>query len=169
MPREAIAPGGLAGTRSTQREPQGEPTRKRRRNAEAISDRYYIDPRIIPAGMSYEWKRLKVAGMEDGEHQGNLMEYGAWTHVPAERHPELAGKNAKPGSMIIRGDNVLMERPVELTREAQSEDLAAARAQTGDQYRKLGLAPDNTLPRTPPKARREYEPVEIPDDETEAA
>ena len=96
----------------------GERLTRRRRTADPL----YIDPRIIPPGMSYEWKRESLFGKPDGSHQIGLRE-NHWRAVPAERHPDLA----EDGQSVIRkGDTILMERPKYLTEEAQMEDLSEA-------------------------------------------
>lgn len=93
---------------------------RRRRTANPLE----YDPRIVPAGMSYEWKRETLLGKPEVEHQIGLRE-NHWRAVPASRHPHLA----QAGEEIIRRrDLVLMERPKYLTEEAQMEDLQEAMA-----------------------------------------
>lgn len=98
----------------------GERLTRRRRTADPLA----IDPRIIPQGMSYEWKRESMFGKPDGEHQIALRE-NHWRAVPASRHPELAQQGDE---VIRRRDTILMERPKYLTEEAQMEDLTEAMA-----------------------------------------
>lgn len=96
----------------------GERLTRRRRTA----DPFAFDQRLVPAGISYEWKRESVHGKPDAEHQINLRE-NHWKPVPASRHPELAFEG---DSVIRRGGTILMERPKYLTEEAQMEDLQGA-------------------------------------------
>ena len=91
---------------------------RRRRTA----DPFYIDPRLIPPGFSYEWKRESIFGQPDGEHQIGLRE-NHWRAVPAARHPELASAG---DTVIRRGGSLLMERPKYLTDEARLEDIHEA-------------------------------------------
>lgn len=98
----------------------GQRLTRRRRTANPLD----FDQRIIPAGMSYEWKRESLLGKPDGEHQIALRE-NHWRPVPAARHPELAQQGEE---VIRRRDTVLMERPKYLTEEAQMEDLSEAMA-----------------------------------------
>lgn len=91
---------------------------RRRRTANPLD----FDQRIIPTGMSYEWKRESLLGKPDGEHQIGLRE-NHWRPVPASRHPELAQQGEE---VIRRRDTILMERPGYLTEEAQMEDLSEA-------------------------------------------
>lgn len=154
--------------RAAQREPVREPTRdsaRSRRNANASTDRFYINPDKIPEGMDYNWKRLSVKGEIDTEHQIDLAENG-WTPVPAERHPDKAGRDAAPGSSIVRGGQVLMERPKILSKEANQEDLDKSREQLRTQFLRLGQTERGALPRERPKARRTYEPApaDVPND-----
>lgn len=102
-PRQAVAP------------TSGERLHRRRRT----TDVFYVDPRIIPPGMSYEWKRESIFGQKDNEHWIGLRE-NHWTPVPAARHPELA---AKGETAIRRSGTVLCERPSYLTDEARMEDI----------------------------------------------
>jgi hypothetical protein len=89
-------------------------TRKRR-----TTDVFYVDPRIIPQHMSYEWKRESVFGQPDSENMIQARE-NHWRPVPAARHPELA---AVGESTIRRGGSVLCERPKYLTDEAMLENI----------------------------------------------
>ena len=50
--------------------PGGERLTRRRRT----QDPFYIDPSIIPPGISYEWKRQSVFGQPDNEHWFGLRE-----------------------------------------------------------------------------------------------
>lgn len=93
----------------------GERLTRRRRT----QDPFYVDPRVIPQGMSYEWKRQSIFGQPDNEHWIGLRE-NHWKPVPAERHPELAVAGE---SVIKRGGTVLCERPKYLTEEAALEDI----------------------------------------------
>jgi hypothetical protein len=155
--------------RTEQRAEQRAPIR-RRRNSQAMTDRYFVDKAKVPEGMDYEWKRASYGGLEDREHQIALAEYGAWTPVPAERHPELFGPGAKKGDVIVRGANVLMERPKELTEEARAEDAATAADQVSTQVKRLGLSTHKDMPRQKNQQKLKHEfatGVEVPADEDE--
>ncbi len=96
----------------------GERLVRRRRTA----DPFAFDQRIIPHGVSYEWKRESVFGEQDVPHKIEMRE-NHWRAVPASRHPELA---VGDDSVIRRGGTVLCERPKYLTEEAQMEDIGEA-------------------------------------------
>lgn len=136
------------------REPQRDMQRGRRANT-GPARRFEMDQGSIPDGMDYNWKRITCKGETDTEHQIECAENG-WTPVPAERHPEKAGRNAPTGSMIVRGGLVLMERPSQLTKEATVEDERNATDQIRTQFKRLGQAKEGAMPRTKPKARRTW-------------
>jgi len=152
-------------TRSAQRTDQREPLRRQSRTA---ADRFHIAKTSIPDGVTYEWKRITYNGKEDLEHQIDLAENG-WTAVPADRHPELSGRKAEVGSMIVRGGLVLMERPAELTFEARQEDKAKAKEQLTTQIHRLGLTERGTLPRNKPTVGRSFGPAADAGDAGDAA
>jgi hypothetical protein len=102
------------------------------------SNRFDFDRDLIPAGMTYEWKRASIFGQEDTENLISL-EMNGWTPVPADRHKELMGKRATQGGEIKRGGLVLMERPAEVSIEAREMDTFAARHQVAAQIQRLGL------------------------------
>lgn len=137
-------------------------TRLTRKSKTGATDRYGIDPSLVPAGMTYEWKRKTFLGKEDSEHQLNLTQDG-WKAVPAERHTELATGKGE----IVRGGLVLMERPTYLTEEARAEERGEASSIVASQMQKLtGGIPD--LPagfdRRPTRLNKGYERTSIPDD-----
>ena len=119
---------------NTQRSQQRAPQRVIIRTAE---NRYLVDESRVPDGMSYEWKRTAVLGVEDDEHQTNLQNNG-WTPVPASRHPELAGLKAGKDAVIVRGGLMLMERPKDLTDEAHRSDKRRADEQLTTQLKRVG-------------------------------
>ena len=129
-------------------------TRKRKSG----SDQYYIDPSLIPPGVSYEWKREATYGAKDYSYTMGLQENG-WEPVPAARHPNFM----PPGysGAIERGGLVLMERPIELTEEARQEDYQNALAPIRANAQRLGEAGPGEAPRT--KAVIKTSLGEIPD------
>lgn len=123
--------------RPIQRSEQRTPQRVRPMIRTSLN-RYQLDDRRIPSGMTYEWKRKSVLGQEDVESQINY-EFNGWTAVPPERHPELMGSRATAAQEIVRGGLVLMERPREVTDEARDLDEFAARNQVAAQMQRLKL------------------------------
>lgn len=86
------------------------------RNRKRTEDKFYVDPKMVPPGVSYEWKRKSCYGAEDRDHITNLMD-NHWKAVPQERHP---------GLVTEKDGQILMERPKYLTDEAREEDYSIA-------------------------------------------
>lgn len=108
-------------------------------------DKFYIDPKIIPDGWSYEWKTFTVLGKENPSYQVAMAHKG-WEAVPRSRHPHLMPINHH-GETIEREGMVLMERPLEITQDAKARDLRTARAQVRGKEEQLGGAPNGTFDR----------------------
>lgn len=125
-------------------------------------DPFFIDPRLVPAGWTYEWKRYSINGMVDSDHMVAMREAG-WRVVPQKRHPsmvyEMDGNGTGP---IVKRGQVLMERPLDYSIEARAEDRARAEQQVHDQEAQIGLANQGEAPRTAPSIRRTHEAVDIP-------
>jgi hypothetical protein len=98
--------------------------RERKRKHNNSEDKFAIPKHLIPEGLSVEWKRESVVGQEDPHYMAELHENG-WRPVDVSMIPSLMPEGYK-GAIRMKG-LVLMERPIELTREAQAEDLANAR------------------------------------------
>ena len=128
-------------------------------------DEFYIDPRIIPEGWSYEWKMNTVLGQPNPAYQVQLQRMG-WDCVPAERHPEMMPAGDKH-SIIERKGMVLMERPADLTEEAKNIETRKARRQMQSKQEQLGQTKPGEFERNNKdtalvKIKTRYEPVQIP-------
>lgn len=102
---------------------------------------FEYDARKTPHGYRYEWKRCKLAGMEDEDNM-IMAEQNGWTPVPASRHPELAGQRraqTEPNAPIIRRGLMLMEQPEEWYRQSQTLDKFKADDNLESQIQRLGL------------------------------
>jgi hypothetical protein len=130
-------------------------------------DEFFIPKDIIPDGWSYEWKRRTVLGQEDPSYQVALAKQG-WETVPADRHPEMMPMGWK-GSLIERKGMVLMERPLEITKEVQAHDLRKARLQVRQKEAQLNSAEQGHFGRTKSdgtslvKINKSYEAMPIPE------
>lgn len=129
-------------------------------------DKFYIDPKIIPDGWSYEWKRVSVLGKEDPSYSVAMAHKG-WEAVPLSRHPHLM-PIGHPGQTIDREGLMLMERPLEITQEAKNRDLRVARAQVQGKEAQLSGAPAGQFERDNKgapmvKVKKSFEHVLIPD------
>jgi hypothetical protein len=161
-PAEEVAPAvsrpAMRPRATDAREPQheqlhAEPRRTRRRKSTAQEDMFYIPVDQIPEGSSYEWKRWSVNGLEDPFYIAQLREQG-WEPVNPKRHPTWV----PPGYSqphIIKGGQILMERPMELTEEARLESRQLARQQVRVAEQRLGKTPEGELARVAPKLTKE--------------
>lgn len=140
--------------------------RERKRKNDNSVDIFNIPAHLIPAGTSLEWKRESVIGAEDPHYMVSLHEQG-WRPVDVSMIPELMPEGYK-GAIRMKG-MLLMERPIELTREAQQEDARNARRAVRAKEEQLGATPAGTLSRDHPSARantfvnKSVEPGAIPD------
>ncbi len=130
------------------------PERRRRRSydmAAAAADKFYFPKEQIPPGSSYEWKRLSVYGLEDPFYIASMREQG-WEPVDPKRHANLLPADYKE-RYIVREGLILMERPEELTRQAEEEMKTIARRQVREAEQRLGMTPNGTLSRDHPDLR----------------
>lgn len=130
-----------------------------------ITDKYYIDPSIIPDGWAYNWKRHTIYGQEDPSYQIQLAKEG-WTPVPRARHPEKM-PHGSTSEVILLDGQILMECPLEIVEERRMLSQRAARNQVRAKEAQIAGTPEGTLsrddPRVAPKIKKAYSPVEIPE------
>jgi hypothetical protein len=143
---------------------RAEQIRNRTRDAEtdmAIYDKFYIDPRDIPDGWDYNWKRYETLGQKDGSYEVELAQAG-WEAVDSVRHPHMMPSNYK--GPIVREGMILMERPAEISNRAKFLELQEARRVVKEKERALGMAPTGTFERDQRRTQinKEYIPMEIP-------
>ena len=119
--------------------------RTRRRSSSHNQDEFYIPVEEIPDGLSYEFKRVRVMGKEDPFYLAQMREQG-WEPVPSSRHPTWVPPGYTEPN-IIKGDQILMDRPMELTLEAQGEARQQARQQVIEAEQRLGKTPKGELTR----------------------
>lgn len=130
------------------------------------TDDFYIPPHYIPDGWSYEWKRKLTMGQEDPAYQVSIARKG-WEPVPASRHPSMMPDGNKY-QIIERKGMILMERPLEITEEAQRAERRRAQLQVRHKEEQLNAAPQGQFDRNnkdAPLARvkKGYAPIAIPD------
>lgn len=119
--------------------------RTRRRKATTSEDAFYIPTEEIPEGLSYEWKCWAVAGQHDPFYLAQQREQG-WEAVPPARHPNWV----PPGynePHIIKGGQILMDRPMELTLEARRELRQMSKQMVREAEQRLGMTPKGELTR----------------------
>lgn len=129
-------------------------------------DKFYIDPRLIPDGWSYEWKRFTVLGKEDPSYQVSLADRG-WEAVPRSRHPFMMPENYQ-GQTIEREGQVLMERPKEITDEVTAIERRKAREQVRSKEEQLAGAEPGQFQRDNKgdslvSVKKSYESIPIPE------
>lgn len=130
------------------------------------TDDFYIDPAIVPAGWTYEWKRDTILGAPDPAYSVQLARAG-WEPVSVLKHPEYMPVGYK-GKTIERKGMVLMERPSEIVEQAKKRDLRNARMQVAMKEEQLSGAPDGQFERANKgeplaKINKTYEAIPIPD------
>ena len=109
-------------------------------NDRQASDKFYIDPRIIPDGWTYEYRRISIWGKPDPSYEVQLANAG-WEPVPAYRHPEMMPAGYE-GATIDQDGQRLMERPAVITQKAKARELATAREQvSGKEAQITGTPP----------------------------
>lgn len=145
--REAREP-----VRDVVREQPMDTDRRLQRRSRRNSDQFSIDKRLIPAGMTYEWKAETVIGQPQTAAMLEYRENG-WTPVPTGRHPFLMPEGTEKSAPIRLGGQMLMERPLYLTKEARQEMYNdAIQALTGREEAATAT-PHGTLSRSAPAIR----------------
>ena len=121
--------------------------RKRSNLAMLQTDPFAVNKENIPPDVSVEWKRHTVTGAEDPFYLARMREQG-WEPVDPRVHTDwvpLPPSYDAPN--VIKDGLILMERPMELTQEANDESRAAAKQQVREAEQRLGLTPNNQLTR----------------------
>ena len=132
------------------------------------ADTTWVDPRIIPEGMVYQWNRISVYNQPDVQNQVLNANTG-WTPVPSDRHPGTFMPKDHKGD-IVNGGLRLEERPIEWDVAARLKEKKEAQRQYTDSFREFGLEPDRPdyiststpAARGASFARRVNEQVDIP-------
>lgn len=121
------------------------------RKRQSGADIFDIPAVLIPKGWEYQWVAVSVHGdTELVEDQNLLMAENGWRPVPHSRHAsrfkEGKGADGKSGC-IIRGKQMLMERPKSMCDEARAEEVAIAKRLISDRNDSLKLSGvKNSLP-----------------------
>lgn len=131
-------------------------------------DEFAVDPRDVPVGWTYEWKRWLNVGAEDPAYEVAVRRKG-WTPVPASRHPSYMPSNMRDGPITRKG-MMLMERPKSITDKVRDRETLKARLQILNKERQLNQTPEGHLERSNKdrslvQVKKSYEPIEIPEDD----
>lgn len=156
----AEAPQGAEKVTRTSRVPQDLPEQSRNsvparagriealgRNNEVLSRRrtstgdiFDVPKEMIPPGWEYQWCAVSVVGNTEILLDQNLMfAENGWRAVPSDRYPGKFMPVGHKGS-IIRGGQMLMERPKSLSDEARADDIRAAKQLISDRNESLKLS-----------------------------
>lgn len=135
------APHGEIRTRSNGRiEVTGRDGEVLSRTRTQVGDIFEIPQDLIPKNWSYQWNSVSISGnSEILLDQNHMMHQNGWRPVPAERYAGTLVPKGSKGN-IVRGQQILMERPMALTIEAQQEDIRNARQLISDRNESLKLA-----------------------------
>lgn len=125
-----------------------ERVRTRSRKATVNEDQFYIPLDQIPEGSNYEWKRWENVGAQDPFYIAGMREQG-WEPVDPKRHPTWVPPGYKEPH-IIKGGQILMERPMALTLEARKELRQLSQTQVKEAEQRLGMTPKGELSRNEP-------------------
>lgn len=128
------------------------------------TDEFYIAKSDIPPGWDYQWKRHTLLGKDDPAYQVQLARAG-WEAVPTRRHPHFMPDGTKD-VVITRKGMMLMERPLELSEQAQQQEYNRARNQVRQKEEQLATAPQGQFDRdnkgTPlANVKRAYVPMPV--------
>lgn len=129
------------GTRSSGR------VQARGRDGEVLSrtrtqagDIFDVPAELIPVGWKYQWVAVSVMGnTEILADQNLMMAQNGWRPVPSNRYPGRYMPVGHKGS-IVRGSQILMERPKVLSDEAEAEDIRNAKQLISDRNESLKLS-----------------------------
>lgn len=151
--RLAAAPGRAASRQPARQTAQREPVRQAARNGVVVGrngevltrkrtstgDIFDIPANLIEPGWEFQWCAVTVVGNSEILMDQNLMmAENGWRAVPAERFPGRFMPEGHKGS-IIRGGQMLMERPKTLCDQARADDIKAARQLVSDRNESLKL------------------------------
>lgn len=109
------------------------------RKRTATGDIFAIPAELIEVGWEMQWCAVSVIGNSEILMDQNLMmAENGWRPVAADRFPGRFMPPEHKGS-IIRGGQMLMERPKRLCDEARAEDIRAAKQLISDRNESLKL------------------------------
>lgn len=133
---------------------------------DAGTDEFYIAPSDIPPGWDYQWKRHTLLGKEDPAYQVQLARAG-WEPVKTRRHPHFMPDGSKD-TFITRKGMILMERPLELTRQAERAERDKARKQVRNKEEQITAAPPGQFDRSNKgdsmtSVKKGYVPMPVPE------
>lgn len=166
--------GKLRGKRVADRVPNRESKRKEA-EYEALpnddEDRLKVPRELIPEGWDYQWITDSILGQPQPQRRARFERRG-WRPVPAKRHDGMFMPIGYDGEINVDGV-VLMERPIEYTRQARKKEAMKAAEQVYVREAQMrggdmpGVAFDTQHPsaRSATRISKAYERVVVPDDD----
>jgi hypothetical protein len=110
------------------------------RKRTSSGDIFDVPAELIPKGWKYQWCAVSVTGNTEILMDQNLMfAENGWRPVPASRYPGRYMPAGHTGA-IVRGSQMLMERPKILSDEAEAEDVRLAKQLISDRNDSLKLS-----------------------------
>jgi hypothetical protein len=102
------------------------------RTRKAGIDPFDVPKGFAPPGWTYQWCAVASLGNTEVVRTMSIEFFqNGWRPVPAKRHDGYFMPKGEDGPIIVR-DQMLMERPEELTLQAKEEDERMARQQMRD-------------------------------------
>jgi len=110
------------------------------RNGEVLSrtsnvenpDEFFIPKGVQPAGWDWQWNAISVNGSKEIMQNANFKFHNdGWRPVMAENYPGKLAPREYAGP-VMRGSQILMERPAQLSEQARQEEIQKARRQISD-------------------------------------
>lgn len=134
-------------------------------------DKLYVDPALIPEGMSAMWVTDSVLGQQVPQHRAEFERKG-WTPVHQDDFDgQFDGRympKGRPGEINVEG-MVMMMRPKELTKKAELAEKRKAQLQVAIKEQALtggdlpGVSMDTRHATVNNRIRRSVEQIDIPD------
>jgi hypothetical protein len=132
-------------------------------------DRLKVPPEAIPDGWDYQWVVDSVLGQPMPQRRARFERRG-WRPVPSERHDGMFMPIGYKGEINVDGV-VLMERPMEYTRQARKKEAMKAAEQVYVREAQMrggdmpGVAFDTQHKSVQNRVSKSYERVNVPDDD----
>jgi hypothetical protein len=139
-----------------------QPERRLERPSNAQRDnRFDIDHRLVPPGMTMEWKRVALLGQEDRRNQVVSNQFH-WKPVPHEAQPQILGflGDQNPRQPVVVDGLMLMMRPSYLTEEAHNEREDTANYTIAQQLQTLRGRSNEEVGTKNTKFKREFTPAQ---------
>lgn len=116
---------------------------------ESAMDGFVLPPHLKKPGWDYEFKARSVAGEPTSPHISALERNQGWRPAPARDFADMLPPDYDK-SVVEMGGQILMMRPLRLSRDARNELVEKAESQKQDKLRQAIAGPadqDRRMPR----------------------